>query len=110
MAPPSRIQIRRNRRSRLTQGPTRYRKGESIERSTLSCYADAHRAPLPFIYDALIFERFQQVESTDRTQAGGAGFGLAICKLIVEEHGGEIGIDERPGGGSIFWFTLPEQR
>lgn len=89
--------------------------GQSVE---ISAKRSAHRIRLEFSdrgrgvpaeKRALIFERFQQVESTDRTKTGGAGLGLAICKLIVEEHGGEIGIDERPGGGSIFWFTLPAQ-
>jgi signal transduction histidine kinase len=30
-----------------------------------------------------------------------------VVKAIVEAHGGQVGIDDRPGGGSIFWFTLP---
>lgn len=39
----------------------------------------------------------------------GSGLGLAICRRIVERHGGSIGVDENPGGGSVFWFTLPDQ-
>lgn len=37
----------------------------------------------------------------------GVGIGLATCLRIVEAHGGSIGVTEREGGGSVFWFELP---
>ena len=37
----------------------------------------------------------------------GAGIGLATCRRIVEAHGGAIGVTDREGGGSVFWFELP---
>ncbi|MFI7545302.1 ATP-binding protein [Actinoplanes sp. NPDC049599] len=36
----------------------------------------------------------------------GAGLGLAVCRRIVDLHGGELGVEPNPGGGSLFWFTL----
>ncbi len=51
-----------------------------------------------------IFERFQQAKSTTR---GGYGLGLTLCKLVVEAHGGHIWVEDAPGGGSRFIFSLP---
>lgn len=45
-------------------------------------------------------------EGTEVSQAG-AGLGLSVVKAIVEAHGGEVGVEDTPGGGSQFWFTLP---
>ena len=53
-----------------------------------------------------LFRRFVRLSASDAPQYG-VGLGLSVVKAIVEEHGGEVGVDERPGGGSIFWFRLP---
>jgi signal transduction histidine kinase len=54
-----------------------------------------------------IFERFYQVDGTATRRRGGIGLGLAICKLIVEVHGGRIGVESTVGEGSCFYFALP---
>ena len=41
------------------------------------------------------------------TTVSGHGIGLATCASIVAAHGGEIGVEDRPGGGAEFWFELP---
>jgi signal transduction histidine kinase len=53
-----------------------------------------------------LFHRFVRLDEKDNTQYG-VGLGLSVVKTIVESHGGTVGLDERPGGGSIFWFTIP---
>jgi signal transduction histidine kinase len=47
------------------------------------------------------------VQAGDDSRAGGLGLGLAICKRLVKAHGGCIGVGDREGGGSRFFFTLP---
>jgi signal transduction histidine kinase len=70
------------------------------------CVADTGSG-IPREYHEKIFEKFGQVEAQQQGKMYSTGLGLTFCKLAVEAHGGEIGVESEVDKGSTFWFTLP---
>ena len=66
-----------------------------------------HGRGIPAAFLGKVFEPFRQVEASDDRQKGGTGLGLTICRNIIEQHHGTIGVDSEEGRGSTFWFRLP---
>ncbi len=58
-------------------------------------------------YRSQLFVIFKRLHT--QREYPGSGIGLAICKRIIERHGGEIGIDSAVGGGTVVWFTLAQE-
>jgi PAS domain S-box-containing protein len=79
------------------------RHGESIRVSV------SDRGPgIPESFQAKVFEKFSQADSSDTRPKGGTGLGLSISKAIMEAMGGSIGFDTEVGVGTTFRFDLPE--
>ncbi len=57
-------------------------------------------------YHKTIFEKFKQVEQIKSGEIKSTGLGLAFCKLAVESHGWEIGVDSEEGKGAEFWIKV----
>jgi len=66
-----------------------------------------HGPGIPEDFQAILFEKFTQVDASDTRSQGGTGLGLSISKTIIEQMNGTIGFDTKEGLGSSFYFHLP---
>jgi len=55
---------------------------------------------------ARLFQKFQQADNTISRKYGGTGLGLSICQQLIQLMGGEVGVTDRDGGGSVFGFEI----
>lgn len=56
---------------------------------------------------ARVFDRFYRIDPSRAMATGGTGLGLSIVRGLVEAHGGRVWVEDAPGGGARFTFTLP---
>jgi signal transduction histidine kinase len=83
--------------------------------SSIAVLSRARRAAGRCVVEVSVCDRGPGVSPADRARifepgvggGGGLGVGLAICRRLVEAHGGRIEVDDAPGGGARFAFTLP---
>jgi K+-sensing histidine kinase KdpD len=81
---------------------------QNINREKLRVSVSDQGPGIPLSERSKLYSRFMRLGETEKTQYG-IGLGLSVVKTIIEAHQGEVGMEERPGGGSIFWFTIPVQ-
>jgi PAS domain S-box-containing protein len=65
-----------------------------------------HGAGIPPEFKPHVYQRFAQADGASTRKNGGTGLGLSIVKEIVTRLGGEVGFDDAPGGGTIFYVDL----
>lgn len=90
---------------RIRQDKKRPRRKKDSTAGVCEIYVQDNGIGLKNEYDEQIFAPFQRLHG--RTEYEGVGIGLAICRRIVERHGGNISVESQVGQGSTFFVTLP---
>ncbi len=80
--------------------------GARVSATAIEVWVDDNGPGLPVGKEEIIFKKFERGQAEGVTR--GVGLGLAICRSIIEAHGGKIYAENRPQGGARFIFTLPK--
>ena len=81
--------------------------GLQADRDTVRLTIEDRGPGIPAAAREQVFQPFFRLEPSRSRATGGTGLGLAVARTIVHRHGGEITLDERPGGGLAVRITLP---
>lgn len=81
--------------------------GRRLGRPLLRFVVDDDGPGLPPDRLERLFDAFTQGDASTTRRFGGSGLGLAICRKLAALMGGEVGAENRPGGGARFWFLVP---
>ena len=96
-----RAQVRARR-----HGEGRHRPGAGVGR--VRCTVRDNGPGIPPEHREKVFDKFWQAEARQQGHTYSSGLGLTFCKMVVEAHGGKIGVESEVGAGSTFWFELPQ--
>ena len=81
--------------------------GLQADRDTIRLTIEDRGAGIPAAAREQVFQPFFRLEPSRSRATGGTGLGLAVARTIVHRHGGEITLDDRPGGGLAVRVILP---
>jgi PAS domain S-box-containing protein len=81
--------------------------GATLQGSRVRVAVADRGSGIPSEERSVLFRRFAYSSTAYDYAKLGAGLGLSVVKAVVEAQGGQVGIDDRPGGGAVFWLTLP---
>ncbi len=76
--------------------------------SQVRCTVRDNGPGIPAEHQEKVFDKFWQGTARQQGSSYSSGLGLTFCKMVVEAHGGRIGVESEVGAGSSFWFELPQ--